>query len=349
MSQWGEDGVVPTIVNAQHERLGNRGAASAPTQFESMPTAFPTLIVEQSSDCITFADENGTLSYINPAGRALLGLDPDAVVCGLHITQFIAQPWRDFWLETVRPIAIETGSWQGEMFLLNVRTGKPVCVHRTVTALQDEYGNLLGIAAVSRDISAQKAADGAVRESEERLATQFAELEALYRSAPVGLAVVDTSFRFVRINEQLADMNGLSAADHIGRTIAEILPDLAGQAEQAMRHIFETGEPLFGMEIVGETPAKPGVKRAWRENWVPLFARDGSVAGISVAAIEMTEIKRTADALAEKEAGAPHDHGNRARRHFVCRISIRPHPERQLSNHSDDAASGAPFQRYVQL
>lgn len=143
---------------------------------------------------------------------------------------------------------------------------------------------------------------GRCQTREDQLAAEFAELEALYSSAPVGLAVIDRDFRFIRINEQLAEINGATVADHIGRTVFEVLPDLADQAVTAMRRIFDTGEPLFDVEIVGETPAQPGVERAWRENWVPLFGNDGHVVAISVAAIEVTENKRTADALAEKEA-----------------------------------------------
>ena len=55
------------------------------------------------------------------------------------------------------------------------------------------------------------------------------ELEAIYRSAPVGLCVLDRDLRFVRINERLAAMNGLPAEAHIGRTVREIVPDIADQ------------------------------------------------------------------------------------------------------------------------
>jgi PAS domain S-box-containing protein len=53
------------------------------------------------------------------------------------------------------------------------------------------------------------------------------ELIQLYANAPIGLALVDRDHRFVRVNERLAAINGRSVADHLGRTIREVIPKLA--------------------------------------------------------------------------------------------------------------------------
>ena len=45
------------------------------------------------------------------------------------------------------------------------------------------------------------------------------ELEHLYRVAPVGLCLTDTDHRYVRINQKLADINGKTVAEHLGRTV----------------------------------------------------------------------------------------------------------------------------------
>src|SRR5262249_26868317 len=46
------------------------------------------------------------------------------------------------------------------------------------------------------------------RHSEERNRRQLVELETLYQTAPVGLALLDTDLRYLRINEALAAING---------------------------------------------------------------------------------------------------------------------------------------------
>src|SRR5579864_304728 len=52
-------------------------------------------------------------------------------------------------------------------------------------------------------------------------------LDALYSGAPIGLGFLDRELRFVRVNEELARINDRSPEDHIGRTIAEVVPLLS--------------------------------------------------------------------------------------------------------------------------
>ncbi len=120
---------------------------------------------------------------------------------------------------------------------------------------------------------------------------QLAEIETIYQSAPIGLGVLDCELRFVRVNQRLAEMNGLSVEAHLGHTVFELLPNLADQAEAMLRPILETGEPLLKVEVRGETPAQPGVQRAWVESFWPL--KDGDrIIGISIVCEEVTDRKR---------------------------------------------------------
>jgi PAS domain S-box-containing protein len=120
---------------------------------------------------------------------------------------------------------------------------------------------------------------------------QLAEIEAIYRSAPVGLCVFDKHLRYVRINDRLAKINGVSVAAHLGRTPAEIVPDLAYRAEAVYGQIMETKQPVIGLELEGVTPARPGVVRTWLESWFPLADARGEVAAFNVVVQEITERK----------------------------------------------------------
>jgi PAS domain S-box-containing protein len=138
--------------------------------------------------------------------------------------------------------------------------------------------------------------------AEARLRRALDELAGVYAAAPVGLCVLDTELRFLRVNERLAEINGVPMAAHIGRTVREVLPGLSGQAEALLRRVLETGEPQLDVEITGETPARPGVPRIWREDWLPLRDHEGRIVGISIAAEEVTERRAAETALAESEA-----------------------------------------------
>lgn len=131
---------------------------------------------------------------------------------------------------------------------------------------------------------------------------RIAELEALYAEAPLGLAMLDSELRFVRINAALAQINGFSIQEHLGRRVWDLLPNLRNSAEPLLRQVFETGLPLRDVVITGETPAQPGEKREWREHFYPLRGRDGRVKGIGIVCEERTERIAAQRALAESEA-----------------------------------------------
>lgn len=124
-----------------------------------------------------------------------------------------------------------------------------------------------------------------------------AEIETCYDTAPIGLCVFDTGLRYIRVNNCLAEMNGRAAAEHIGRTIHEIVPSIAGQAENFARRIVKSGEPIRNIELVGETAAEPGVQRTWMESWYPLKDDNGRVVAINVAAEDITEAKQAEEEL----------------------------------------------------
>jgi PAS domain-containing protein len=51
-------------------------------------------------------------------------------------------------------------------------------------------------------------------------------LETLQSTAPVGFAFVDRDFRYVRVNDILAALNGGTSSQQLGRTVAEVVPAL---------------------------------------------------------------------------------------------------------------------------
>jgi len=126
------------------------------------------------------------------------------------------------------------------------------------------------------------------------------EITAIYESAPVGLTVLDSDLRYVRINERLAEMNGLPAAEHIGRSVREVVPDLAEKVEAVLREVLE-GREVWGLEISGSTAADPGVVRTWRENWLPLRRLDGAITGVAISAEDVTREKVSERLLRDSE------------------------------------------------
>lgn len=126
----------------------------------------------------------------------------------------------------------------------------------------------------------------------EAVSQGFQELEALYKAAPVGLALLDRDLRFLRINQKLADLNGLPAEAHLGRIVSDVLPELAPSLEPFFRRVLESGQPISGLEIIGSAPSPTGADEYIVEQLYPVTAEDGTLTAIGVIVREMPGHKR---------------------------------------------------------
>ncbi len=115
------------------------------------------------------------------------------------------------------------------------------------------------------------------------------DLERLYAIAPVGLCYFDTDLRFLYINEWLARINGLPVEAHLGKTIDEVLKDVAVGVVPQLRNVLQTGEPIIEGEVEAETPAHPGESRHYMHNYYPDKSDDGKVVGVSCVVYDITE------------------------------------------------------------
>ena len=118
-----------------------------------------------------------------------------------------------------------------------------------------------------------------------------------YIDAPIGLCYLDLDLRYVQINKWLAAINGLTVGEHIGRTIAEVLPDVAAVIEEPLRRVIATGEPVEGGGVEAETPAATGIIRRFQHSFYPVKAPDGTVVGVSCTVHDVAEREAAKEAL----------------------------------------------------
>lgn len=182
------------------------------------------------------------------------------------------------------------------------RDGTWIWCRSSDTVLErDLDGAVVSAVGTFLDISDHKRAQSSLSLSEQQVRRHLDEINLIYDSAPVGLCVMDSDLRYVRINQRLAEINGVSAAEHIGKTVREVVPSIASIVEPRLRRVMETGEQVIDLEIRGETPAEPGTPRSWVVSMRPLRDDSGRIYSISVVAKEVTEDRRILAALAESE------------------------------------------------
>jgi PAS domain S-box-containing protein len=124
----------------------------------------------------------------------------------------------------------------------------------------------------------------------------LAVVDAVFAAAPIGLAFMDTNFRFARVNEALATINGYPANEHYGRSLRDILGDLAAEIEPLHRRVIQTGEPILDMQIEGRTAAAPDETRNWLVSYYPVRNPADEIIGVGVVITDVTERERARSA-----------------------------------------------------
>ncbi|GGY23081.1 hypothetical protein GCM10011289_28550 [Paludibacterium paludis] len=130
-------------------------------------------------------------------------------------------------------------------------------------------------------------------------------LDALTGAIDTGVCLFDRELRFRFITPLAASLNGLSVEDHLGRSLRDILPDIADALETTLRGILDSGETVANFEFPAEIPAQPGSPRFWRGTYRPLL-RDGAIAGLIctfadvTAQIEAEKLRQATEARARR-------------------------------------------------
>lgn len=111
-------------------------------------------LVEYSSDFIGIADLDGTPTYVNPAGRRMVGLPAELPIESTSIPDYYPEELRPFVRKELLPVMLERGHWAGETYFRHWQTGREIPVSDTHFMIRDPITNrLLGHGTITRDIS----------------------------------------------------------------------------------------------------------------------------------------------------------------------------------------------------
>ena len=161
--------------------------------------------------------------------------------------------------------------------------------HRIEVEGKDEFGELARMFnSVTEKI---REYTQALHDSEKRYRMQLQELANIYTHTPVELFAVDRDLRFLRLNEHLAEINGKSICEHVGRSIDEVLPPkLAATLREVWRPVLERGECVLNVELQG-LDCSSDAPRHWLASYQPLISEGGDVAGLMGVVLDITDRK----------------------------------------------------------
>ncbi|MBL9169520.1 MAG: PAS domain S-box protein [Verrucomicrobiales bacterium] len=201
------------------------------------------LLVEHSADFIATAALNGQLTYLNPAGRRMIGFGETEDIRTLNFADYVPDRWRSWFTDTIVPLVREKGVWDGEMQLFHLQTKQLIDISRSMFLVRNrETGEPIGFATVTRDVTARRASEKALLESEERFAKAFQANPAIIAIStyPEG--------RYVDVNQAFTELLGFSRDEVIGQTAMELGVWSIPAQRLAITEALEARQPVRGAE-----------------------------------------------------------------------------------------------------
>ncbi|MET1060011.1 MAG: ATP-binding protein [Nocardioides sp.] len=235
-------------------------------------------LVEATGDFIAIAGIDGSVIYLNPAGRDLVGLDADIDVTNTTIADYLTEEGIRASLEIEQPAVLAHGHWEGESTLRNLRGGPPIPVAiSSFVMLHPVTKEPMALATVQRDITERLIAQSALQD----LADQRQELldrlvqaqederariaSDVHDDSVQALAAVELRLGLLRrrLTERAPDL--VASVDQLAQTVdlatdrlrhllfdldsPALRDDLAGALDQAAAYVFDDD---LGWTVTGD-------------------------------------------------------------------------------------------------
>ena len=288
-------------------------------QAAEEPLAILRAVAEHTFDAIAVSDLAGRLIYCNHACYALFGYDETR-------QELINLPadtlWPDeqkHWLtDKILPQAMAgRTAWQGEA-IQRRKDGSFFNAALTLSPVRDAQGQLVGRAAIVRDLTERQAALETDAEATSSIENDL--LRTLIDNLPDLIYVKDTASRFLVANIAEARLMGAATPEELlGKSDADYFPaELADKYRADEQAILQSGQPLLNYE-------EPTVDLDGNPKWlinskVPLRDRQGKVVGLVGMGRDITERKQ---AEAERERLAQENQARAEREQLISAMIAR--------------------------
>lgn len=194
-------------------------------------------LVANSVDMMSILSLNGKHTYVNEAGRILLGLENDQQVRNTHVKALYTPEDYLMMKREVMPAVIKDGRWSGKMSIKNIKTGESFEVFNNSIRIDDpESGAPIAIGAVVRDLRPEQASKQALEKSEHLL-------RSITTAAPTGLWQADAEGNIIYVNQTWIDWTGIPFEAQLGQGwLKTVVQEDLSYVEEQFLAIFQTRE-----------------------------------------------------------------------------------------------------------
>ena len=256
------------------------------------------VLAELNPQGVWMGAPDGAITYANQSFLDYIGLTIETID-GLGWLNAFHPDDRQVVLNTWQSCVATGADYDVEVRMVRASDGRSRWWWVRAQPVRDDNGKILHWLGVAIDIDDRKTFADTLQKRQEETERQRAELETIYQTAPIGLALFDpVEFRYLRVNDRQAETIGLPRDKILGRPILEIAPI------KGIRELFEqaaSGQVVRNRLLEGELSARPGERRWWNVSYSPVYNADGTVAAIAAAVLEMTNQKKSEAALIQSE------------------------------------------------
>jgi PAS domain S-box-containing protein len=270
-----------------------RGHRSSPSSLEFELTENKRAIhssADGSPSAIVVVDHDDAIVGVNRSVEPLFGY-AQTDLTGRSVLTLLADRSHSQW-EQCRAAAIHECALppeSGNFWFACRADGSEFPAFLQIVPLQ--FGSQPLLIASFLDATPLWSVEEAISGSPEISLRNIAELDHSYRSAPVGLCLVDSELKFAYVNERMAAINGVPVDAHFGRTLRDVLPDLADQLEPVYREVLQCRQPRLSCDVHGVTSAQPDIERHWVHSHYPVVGKDGTIIGVNTVVQDVSELR----------------------------------------------------------
>ncbi len=173
-------------------------------------------IVENSPDAMYLQDTAGVISTWSPGAAAQYGYSPEQII-GRNVALLVPPEQEQELQDVLRELRNGRVTWPYATRRLT-QSGRVIDVSISVAPVTDDDGRVVSGSVVSRDIGSMKAAERALRESEDRY-------RGMVETASEGVWLLDNEGAATFVNARMADMFGCSVKSLLGRPWRELIDE----------------------------------------------------------------------------------------------------------------------------
>ncbi len=250
--------------------------------------AYNRSLLEASMDPLVTIGPDGKIKDANEASESVTGR-PRSELIGTDFSDYFTDP------EQARASyqqVFREGFVRDYPLEIRRKDGHTTSVLYNASLYRDEAGKVIGIFAAARDMTERRKLEDALWRTNELL-------ESMFSAVDVHLVYLDKDFNFIRVNRAYAEACGYPIDFFPGKNHFALYPN--GENEAIFREVASSGKPFSVTAKPFEFPDHPERGTTyWDWSLHPIFEPDGSVGGLVLSLIDVTQRERTAHEISQK-------------------------------------------------